>query len=263
MQRLKIILATIVATAAVATAAAQSTLGVTGGWGMTTSRLYPAQETKSIWGVYTGGVSWRYYAPTRFVGAIGVDLEFMQRGFSFSPDAYLYEDKKDYHYYTRKVNSITMPLVWQPHAYLFKNHLRVYIEAALTFTYNINATYDNELTGVSGKYDFYLPRDNRLEYGLAGGGGIDILIGQVEFGFRARYYFGLSDIMRNRNKYYDNGLDDQNANPFSLTPLRSPVDNLMISFKVAFRFNREGFREWTVKRPKRDKNKETFKFSLD
>lgn len=69
--------------------------------------------------------------------------------------------------------------------------------------------------------------------------------------------------MRNRNKYYDNGLDDQNANPFSLTPLRSPVDNLMISFKVAFRFNREGFREWTVKRPKRDKNKETFKFSLD
>lgn len=90
----------------------------------------------------------------------------MQRGFSFSPDAYLYEDKKDYHYYTRKVNSITMPLVWQPHAYLFKNHLRVYIEAALTFTYNINATYDNELTGVSGKYDFYLPRDNRLEYGL-------------------------------------------------------------------------------------------------
>ena len=70
-------------------------------------------------------------------------------------------------------------------------------------------------------------------------------------------------MMRNRNKYYDNKTDDKNENPFYLTPLRSPVDNLMITFRVGFRFNSVGFDEWFVKRQKREKNQEVFKFRLD
>ena len=229
---------------------------------MTTARLYPVQETRPIWGVVTGGVSWRYYTAERFVGGVGADLEYMQRGFSYSPDAYRHEDKKDYNYYTRKVNSMVLPVFWQPHFYLFKNHVRVYLEAGVTFTLNMNATYKNEVSDTSGSYDFKLVRDNRFEYGLAGGGGIDFLVKRVEFGFRARYYFGYSDMMRNRNKYYDNATDNKNENPFYLTPLRSPVDNLMISFRVGFRFNSVGFDEWFVKRQKRDKNQEVFKYTL-
>ena len=264
MKRLRVIYLIIVAVfAVVGSASAQHTLAITGGGGMTTGRLYPAQEMRPIWGVVTGGVSWRHYTAERFVGGIGVDLEYMQRGFSYSPDAYRYEDKKDYHYYTRKVNSLVAPVMWQPHFYLFKNHLRVYLEAGVTFTFNLSATYDNELTKTSGRYKFKSVRDNWMEYGLAGGGGFDIIVRQIEFGFRARYYFGYSDMMRNRNKYYNNATDDTSENPFYLTPLRSPVDNLMISFRIGFRFNKAGFDEWFVKRQKRDKNKEVFKFSLD
>lgn len=248
---------------AMQSASAQHTLALVGGGGMTNGRLYPKQEAKALWGVWSGGLSWRYYSPPRFVGGIGVDLEYMRRGFSYSPDAYMHDDKKDYNYYTRYYNTLSMPIVWQPHFYLFKNHVRIYLEAALNLSLNISATYDNELTGVSGRYKFKTVRDNRFEYGLAGGGGIDFLVGQVEFGFRVRYYFGLSDVMRNRNKYYDNATDDKNENPFSLTPLRSPVDNLMMSFKIGFRFNKEGFTVWNMKRPKRDKHREEFKFSLD
>ena len=135
MKRLKIIYLILVATiATIGTASAQHTLALTGGGGMTTGRLYPAQETRPIWGVVTGGVQWRYYTDERFVGGIGVDLEYLQRGFSFSPDAYRHEDKKDYNYYTRKVNSLVMPMLWQPHIYLFKNHVRVYLEAGVTLT---------------------------------------------------------------------------------------------------------------------------------
>ena len=242
---------------------AQHTIALTGGGGMTNARLYPAQEMRSIWGVVTGGVSWRYYTAERFVGGIGAELEYLQRGFCYSPDAYRHEDKKDYNYYTRKVNSLVLPIMWQPHFYLFKNHVRIYLEAGITLTCNLSATYKNEVTNTAGDYKFKQIRDNRFEYGLAGGGGIDFLVKRVEFGFRARYYFGYSDLMRNRNKYYDNVTDNKNENPFYLTPLRSPVDNLMISFRIGYRFNSLGFDEWFVKRPKREKNQEVFKFRLD
>lgn len=249
-------------------AGAQHTIGVVGGTGMTNARLYPDQVRKATWGVFSGGVSWRYYSAPRYVGGIGVDLEFIQRGFAYAPDSYRHDEDKDYHYYSRMYNSFSLPLVWQPHVYLFKNRLRFYIELALNLEYNMSATYryepHNPEDGIAtGTYTMKTVRDNMLGYGLAGGGGLDFLIGRFEVGVRVRYYFGLSDVMRNRNKYYDNGLDDPLENPFAYTPLRSPVDNLMISFKVGFRFNKSGFTEWTMPRKKRDKQRETFNFSLD
>ncbi len=243
-------------------ALSQSTLAVVGGYGMANARLYPSQEMRAIWGSYSGGLSWRYYSAPRFVGCIGVDVEWMQRGFSYAPYASQYEDKKQYKYYTRNLNSIMVPIVWQPHVYMFKNHMRVYMEAALTFSYNFSSTYDNEETGVGGKYEFRSVRDNRFNYGLAGGAGIDILVKQFEIGIRARYYFGYSDLMKNRNKFYDNQNDNQNANPFYYTPLRSPLDNLAISIKIGYRFNKEGFKEWTMKRQRKNKNEEVFKYAL-
>ena len=154
-------------------ASAQHVIAVTGGAGMATSRLYPAQETRPIWGVGQAGVSWRYYSLPRFVGGFGIDLDWMQRGFSYAPYASIYEDKKDYKYYRRNVNTLMMPIVWQPHFYLFKNHLRVYLEAAVTFSYNFASTFENrepytfggasvEGNVLKDKYDMRSERDNRL-----------------------------------------------------------------------------------------------------
>ena len=253
--------------AAVLTAAAaraQHTVGVFGGFGTGTARFYPAQETKSVGGRFTGGLSWRYYSATRFVGCVGVDLEFLQRGFSFAPLASVTEDEADYLYYTRKLNSFMMPIVWQPHFYLARHHLRVYLEAALTFSYNFDSSYVNDNARNSGiepwhgKYTFKTVRDNRWGYGLAGGAGLAVLIGRFEASVGARYYFGYSDILRNRNKYYDNALDGA-ENPFWRTPQRSPLDNLMVRVGVACRFAPE-FRSWSVKRPRRERMKEGFDF---
>lgn len=277
IKRLSILtLAFIVAMVAYTTEArAQHVVAVTTGCGMATSRLYPAQETRPIWGTWTAGVSWRYYSLPRFVGCFGIDLEWQQRGFSYAPYASIYEDKSQYKYYTRRVNSMMLPVVWQPHVYLFKNHLRIYLEAAVTFSYNFASTFENREpytfgasagsagSVISGKYDMRTERDNRFSFGLAGGGGFDILIKQFEFGVRVRYDFGYSDILRNRNKYYDNGLDQitkPGENPFWYTPLRSPLDNLNICLRFGFRFNKEGFTAWTVKREKRAK--QTLKFGL-
>lgn len=243
---------------------AQHTVGVFGGYGTGTARFYPAQETKSVGGRFSGGLSWRYYSATRFVGCVGADLEFLQRGFSYAPYASITEDEADYLYYTRRLNSVMLPIVWQPHFYLAQRHVRVYLEAALTFSYNFDSTYVNEVArqnGVepwSGKYDFKLTRDNRWGYGLAGGAGLALLLGRFEVSAGARYYFGYADILRNRNKYYDNTMDGA-ENPFWYTPQRSPLDNLMIRVGVAYRFAPD-FKAWNVKRQKREKQPETFDF---
>lgn len=268
-------LAVFALTVNIVTAKAQHVVAVTSGCGMAMSRLYPTQETKPIWGTWQAGVSWRYYSLPRFVGGIGVDIDWMQRGFSYAPYASIYEDKKDYKFYRRNVNTIMIPLVWQPHFYMINNHLRVYIEAAVTFSYNFASTFENKepytfgsltgqgLTVVAGKYQMRSERDNRFGYGLSGGVGFDVLIKQLEFGVRARYDFGYSDILKNRNKYYDNALDQKNypaQNPFWYTPLRSPLDNITISLRVGWRFNKAGFDEWSYKPPKKDK--EIIKFAL-
>ena len=246
-------------------ASAQHTLGVSGGVGAFTSRLYPEQMTRTTFGAPNFGLSWRYYSLPRYVGAVGVDLEYMQRGFSYG---YAYsvsadekgEELRQYYYYTRRLNSIMLPIVWQPHVYLAKRHVRLYVEAAFTLSYNFGGDYEYDDTGESGRYNWRAERDNRFNYGLAGGGGFALLFGRYEIGLRARYYFGYADVMRNRNKYYDNATDGP-ENPFTLTPLRSPLDNLNFSITLAYRFNKDGFTEWFYKPKKRSRAKREFRFS--
>lgn len=253
------------------TASAQHTFGISGGLGTSNVRFYPLEETKSLVGVPNFGFSWRYYSLPRFVGGVGVDLEYMQRGFSYGYAYQTYLDENDkekrrYSYFTRNMNCIMLPIVWQPHVYLVKNHIRVYLEAALTFSYNFggeweydNPTWSNSLpyVGEKGKYDWRIERDNHWNYGLAGGGGFALLFGRCEFGVRARYYFGYADLMRNRNKYYNNATDGA-ENPFGLTPLRSPIDNINLSITLAYRFNKDGFTEWQYKPAKRQKQSKDF-----
>lgn len=254
------------ALAVCAPARAQHTFGVTAGYGMATATFDPPQEMKALWGIYTAGVSWRYYGPQRFVGGFGIDLEYLQQGFSFAPNASAVEDKADYVYYTRHVNTLMLPIVWQPHFYILHRRVRVYFEAAATFSCHLSSTFRNELardrgqSGWEGDYPFKLPRDNRWSYGLAGGGGIALLIRRFELNVRARYYYGFGDVLRNRNKYADNGQDGP-ENPFARTPMRSPLSNLTISVGVSYRFNKEGFTAWKP-RPKRSKNREVFKYAL-
>ncbi|MBO5878025.1 MAG: outer membrane beta-barrel protein [Alistipes sp.] len=245
-------------------ASAQHTFGVSGGMGAATARFYPQQEMKMLMGGTNFGLSWRYYSLPRFVGAVGIDLEYMQRGFSYgysyslstSPKG---EEIRDYSYYTRRLNSIMLPIIWQPHVYLAKNHLRLYLEAALTFSYNFGGDYEYDDTGVKDSYNWRLERDNRWNYGLAGGGGFALLFGRYELGVRARYYFGYADLMRNMNKYYDNATDGL-ENPFNQTPMRSPIDNINLSITLAYRFNKEGFQEWFHKPAKRDRSDKEFRF---
>jgi hypothetical protein len=189
----------------------------------------------------------------------------MERGFlmGYTYTSEFIDDKEIRHYqfYRRDVQSLMLPMVWQPHFYLVKNRLRLFVEAAFVLSFNISSRYSYENDRYpAGKYEWKVPRDNRFGYGLAGGAGFAVLLGQVEVGFKARYNFGYSDLMKNRNKYYSNDTDGR-ENPFRYSPLRSPVDNLTFSLTLGWRFNKRGFDEWFVERPERTKRLESFNFS--
>ena len=246
--------------------AAQHPLTLTGGTGAATARFYPAEQTKWLWGAESFGLSWRYYSDKpRVVGAVGIDLEYVERGFRHG---YYYtsefkDDKeiRHYQYYTRNVNSLMLPIVWQPHVYVAQNRMRIFIEAAFVLSFNISSDYSYENDRrPGGIYEWKVPRDNRFGYGLSGGAGFALLFGQVEVGLKAKYNFGYSDILKNRNKYYSNSTDGF-ENPFYYSPLRSPMDNITMMVTVGWRFNKRGFDSWYVVRPKREKRLETFNFS--
>lgn len=252
-------------------ASAQHTLSVTGGTGASYARFYPTEVTKWIWGCESIGLSWRFYSPKpRFVGAIGIDLDYLQRGFSYAyydnPETVTDEFGNQkiihhYQYYTRRVNSLMLPFVWQPHIYAARNRIRIFAEAAVVFSYNISSSYEYQNNRFpSNKYEWKIPRDNRFGYGLAGGVGFAVLLGQAEVGLKAKYDFGYSDILKNRNKYYSNDTDGR-ENPFGYQPLRSPVDNLTFLLSVGWRFDARGFDEWFVVRPKKERGLDSFNFS--
>ena len=234
-QRIITILTTLVAVIGITlTAQAQHVFGVKGGWGASTARFYPKQEMRMMWGGYTGGVTWRHYTAERFVGAVGADIEFMKRGYSYYPYFSSENPETKALRYTRHINSVLVPIVWQPHFYLADFRLRVYIDLAVTFAYNISSTYVNELQGTSRTYNIKLVPDNRWNYGLAGGGGVAYLAGRNEFSIGARYYFGYGDILRNTNKYAGNATDGP-ENPFATTPRRSPIDNIYMTIGYGYR----------------------------
>lgn len=252
-------------------ASAQHTLTVTGGTGASYARFYPTEVTKWIWGCESFGLSWRFYSPKpRFVGAVGLDLDYVQRGFSYAyydnPETVVDEfgNQKTIHhyeYYTRRINSLMLPFVWQPHIYAARNHLRIFAEAAVVFSYNISSSYEYQNNKFPSKeYEWKVPRDNRFGYGLSGGVGFAVILGQAEIGLKAKYDFGYSDILKNRNKYYSNDTDGR-ENPFWYQPLRSPIDNLTFLFTVGWRFNTRGFDEWFTVRPKRERSLDSFNFS--
>lgn len=223
-------------TLGVQSGSAQHYIGIRGGMGSGNARFDPKEEMRAVWGLPSFGLSWKYYSPERVVGGIGMELLFMQRGYKIltqelidpsNPEEGLHTTES----YQRTINSIMLPLIWQPHVYMFDRRMRVFLNLALTFSYNFSSRQKitDELTGASesGKYEMMSTRDNPFGYGLFGGAGVGWLFGRWEIMGEFRYHFGLGDILRNPNKYKGN-------------PQRSPLDGMQIQLGVYYRLGKGG-----------------------
>ncbi|MFR9650060.1 MAG: PorT family protein [Rikenellaceae bacterium] len=234
---------------------AQHVISATGGYGFGSVRLYPSYETLPVTNCISSGLSWRYYSQERYWGGFGIDLEYVERGFSVAPNGSFTEEGVELEYYTRDINSLMIPIVWQPHIYTPNHKMRIFIEAAAAFSCDLSSTYDNEVAYNLGKddwqgeYSYKLSRDNRFGFGLAFGGGFSVLMrGGWELLVRGRYYFGYSDVVRNYNSYVNN-YNDGSENPFWSTPQRSQLDSFSLSLGLSFRLGSgEGFSVWNRER---------------
>jgi hypothetical protein len=249
----------LVATTLTLPAAAQHYVGAKVGYGAASGRFYPQRETGMFLGNYTGGLAWKYYSDQQIIGGVGAELEFQQRGYKI----YLGNPSPTTNYTLRKVSSVTMPLIWQPHLYFFDRQLRVFLNAAFTFTYNLGI--DDSMTqvrfyddgsgtmvssSVTTPYKFVTARDNRWNYGIFGGLGFGVLFGRCEVFAEARYYYGMSDIVRNYTKYQ-----------FQSEFLRSELDNLYINVGFFFRLGKGGIKAAPLKKNNRNRSQQnTFDF---
>ncbi len=208
---------------------AQHYVGVRGGYGSGSVRFFPPTETGTLWGLYNGGISWKFYSREKYLGGLEADLQFIQKGYT-QP-----EPGRPDTVYSHWVNSIELPFFWQPHVYVLNRSMRVYLNLGVVFSYNLDASeaLDSKRNGPlyeKRPYEMILVRDNKWGYGLCGGLGINYITGRFEWMAEARYNFGYSDIYKNKTVYP--------PNPYQ----RSPLDNFYLSTGVYFRLGKEGIR---------------------
>lgn len=201
-------------------ASAQHFVGVRGGWGVGYGRFAPISwyTMKPVWGMFSGGLQWKYYGRVRYIGAVGAEVEFLQRAYQLQAGL----ESEDY---TRRVyNTVNVPLIWHIHYNFHNNSLRVFLNAGVWASYNLSAVQWIKIGDVVEKspYNMRLVRDNPLGYGLLGGLGMNVIMGKWELMFEARYYFSYGDILRNNAVYAGN-------------PVRSPLDNISVSVGVFYR----------------------------
>jgi hypothetical protein len=240
---------------------AQHYLGVKAGYGAAQGRIqtvWGAPQGKMEWNKYSAGLVWKYFSAQQVVGGLSAELEFQQRGYSvydggipgaISP---IISDTTSYRMKTRTVSSVTLPLIWQPHLYMFNRRVRFFLSAGITFTYNLgmgdNLTvteygFDGQgnrtIETVSAPYEMNTARDVRWNYGWLGGAGLSFFVDRWEIFAEGRYYYGMSDIMRNDTKYKFN---DERT-------IRSELDNIYISVGVTFRLGKGGILAPPLRRP--------------
>lgn len=240
---------------------AQHYVGVKTGYGAAKGRIatvWGNPETATVWNKYSAGFVWKYFSPQQVVGGVSAELEFQQRGYRVYdggvPGAVsvIVSDSTSYRAKIRTVSSVTLPLIWQPHLYMFNRRVRFFLSAGITFSYNLgvgdkltvadyaaNKVWDDAennkyhwgphtVTGETTPYEMQTARDVRWNYGWLGGAGFSFFTGRWEIFAEGRYYYGMSDIMRNDTKYHFN---EERA-------LRSELDNIAISVGVTFRLGK-------------------------
>lgn len=249
MRKFRVIIA-IIALCTAVPAFGQHYVGVKGGYGAAMGRFYTKPKKSAlVVGKYTGGVSWRYFSPLRVFGGVGVDLEWQQRGYRLSDGPGGVTAADSYTTTERTVSSVTMPLVWYPHFYLARRHLRVYGVAGVSVSYNTGigdrvttteylysaGTGTQTSTSTTADYRMNTARDVRWGYGWLGGAGFEVMAGRWSVAAEGRYYFGMSDVLRNKVKYPFH--EGSYASQF---PLRSELDNIFITVGVYCRLGRGG-----------------------
>lgn len=177
-------------------------LGVNGGINLNSVSFSPSVKQKNLMGI-TGGVTARYISERYFKMICGAQIEvnFSQHGWD--------EYYKDYPNlgYTRTMNYVEIPFLahlafGKERGMQFFIHAGPQIGFFLSDKYTITGDW-NELANtniVTEQHDKSV--DNKFDYGIAGGAGVELRTKAGNFILEGRYYYALSDFYASAKKDY-------------------------------------------------------------
>lgn len=179
-------------------------VGINGGINLNSVSFTPSVKQKNLMGI-TGGLTARYISEKYFSMICGaqVEVNFSQQGW----DEY-YQDYPTLSY-TRTMNYVDIPFL--AHLAFGKNRgLQFFIHAGPQIGFLIS---DSEK--ISGNWEEVIagganieteqhgkPIDNKFDYGITGGAGIELRTKAGNFLVEGRYYYALSDFYNSSKKDY-------------------------------------------------------------
>jgi len=188
------------ATAQIGEPRSNFSVGVNGGVNLNSASFTPTIKQNSLMGI-TGGLTARYISEKYFSMICGaqIELNFSQHGWDE-----FYQDYPELQY-TRKMNYIEIPFL--AHLAFGKDRgLQFFVHAGpqigffLGDSYTISGDWDN-YTGITvEQHDKAV--DNKFDYGITGGAGVELRTKAGNFLVEGRYYYALSDFYSSTKKDY-------------------------------------------------------------
>ena len=173
-------------------------VGVSGGMNLSRMEFQPSIRQKLLQGV-NGGISARYTSEKYFsmICAAQVEINFAQRG--------ILEDFDDgtSNYYSRTINYIEVPFFahvsWgkEERGFQFFLNLGPQFGFFLSENEKYNGDWNTANRPSSIRPLYGKGTENKFEYGIAGGLGLEYKSKIGNFFIEGRYFYGLSDIFKN------------------------------------------------------------------
>ncbi len=180
-------------------------IGINGGVTLSSVTFTPTIKQGNLMGMI-GGITLRYTCEKYFksICALQVELNFSQRGWK--------EDIEDGsgNTYERTLNYLEVPFLMNMGWGKEQRGVKFFICAGPQFNFYLGGT---EVYGGEGVWDtsqrpnnvdeqYGKEIENTFDYGITGGGGLDLATSIGHFILEARYYYGLADIFSNSKKDY-------------------------------------------------------------
>lgn len=149
----------------------------------------PKVNTKMLMG-YTGGVTLRWNTEKNL--GLQAELNLAQQGWDE-----LFEDPK--YQYTRTINYIEIPFL--THIYFGSKRVKVFLNLGPKIGYAISEKTTENLNGATpnkSNEQHSIPVEQKFDWGICGGPGLEIRTGIGNFLLEGRYYYALGDILHSR-----------------------------------------------------------------
>lgn len=179
------------------------TIGINGGYNMSQVDFSPRIKQNSQGGM-SMGVTIRYLCEKYFnmLCAIQTEVNYSQRGWNEK-----IEDGSE-NTYSRQMNYVEVPLL--AHLAFGKDSknsgMQFFVNLGPQFSYFLNEketmseNWDTSMRPNGVIYQYGKPTENKFDYGIVGGAGLELSTGIGHFLLEGRYYYGLGDFYKNSKK---------------------------------------------------------------